>query len=81
MELIAKTDDYLHAKMPGSVKMCLQMKSPILKDQKFDNVLRQHLGKKGIMLEAGPCTEMGYDQQYKGYHKNEKGIHITIWMQ
>ena len=72
--------DFLHAKIPGK-PMCLQFENEILQNKAFDNVLREKLAPKGMMIMNGPCDDGPYKKQYSGFEKTMKGVHLTIWMQ
>ena len=77
---MSAVSDIYHAIAPNGQKACLQLEGKLLENQKFDNNLRQHLGEKGVRLVAGPCDKFGFKSQYQGFHKEEHGISVTVWI-
>ena len=77
MELI----DVYNAVAPmNGQEVCLQLKGPMMNNTHFDDVLREHLGSKGVRLMPGSCKTAKFDSQFKGFDKVKHGIHITLWM-
>ena len=58
---MSAVSDIIHTVVPmNGQKACMQLEGKLIEDQKFDNVLRQHLAKKGMRLEDGPCDKVGF---------------------